>query len=75
MTNPIPRPPTSANPGVPVTQAELVAALTHIWDYVLAQSEQLTQFGEMIVSDQDNLAAVAQGLNDLKAKEIGRAHV
>lgn len=53
---------------MPVTQGELVAALTALWDYVLGQTEIITRMGEIQMSDQDTLNAVAQGLADLNAK-------
>lgn len=66
-----PTPDLGLNParrGGPVTQGELIAALQHVWNYVLAQTDEITRIGEQIMSDQDTLNAVAQGLADLNAK-------
>jgi len=40
-----------------------------LWAYVLGQTESITLLGEAAVSDQDQLNALAQALNDLAAKE------
>lgn len=52
-----------------VTEAELKRRLQKLWDYVLGQTDQITLIGEQLVSDQDQLNALAQALNDLAAKE------
>lgn len=64
-----------ARRGQPVTQGELVAALTQVWAYLLAQEEIINKIGERQVATQSDVdaltAALAQEDSDLNAAVSG----